>query len=81
MTGDEERPGSPLEEARRVLVDAGRDADVALGFEGGSAGLGVVARRSSSTWEIEVEATTAHSSGVFRDGVGAGAIYEAGRIL
>lgn len=81
MTGDEERPGDPLEEARRVLVQAGEAADIALGFEGGSAGYGVIARRSSSSWRIDVEATSAHSSGVFRDGVGAGAIYEAARIL
>jgi glutamate carboxypeptidase len=81
LTGDEERPGQPLEEARRALVDAGVEADVALGFEGGTPGLGVVARRSSSAWRIDVTATTAHSSRVFRDDVGAGAIYEAGRIL
>ena len=81
LTGDEERPGRPLDEARRALVDAGIEADIALGFEGGTPGLGVVARRSSSSWRIDVSATTAHSSGVFGDGVGAGAIYEAGRIL
>ncbi|MGH7444938.1 MAG: M20/M25/M40 family metallo-hydrolase, partial [Longimicrobiales bacterium] len=81
MTGDEERPGDPLDEARRALVDAGVAADIALGFEGGTAGLGVIARRSSSAWRIDVEATTAHSSGVFNDRVGAGAIYEAARIL
>jgi glutamate carboxypeptidase len=81
LTGDEERPGRPLDEARRALVEAGMEADIALGFEGGTPGLGVVARRSSSSWRIDITATTAHSSGVFRDGVGAGAIYEAGRIL
>ena len=81
LTGDEERPGVPVEQARRALVDAGIAADVALGFEGGTPGLAVVARRSSSSWRLDVTATTAHSSGVFGDGVGAGAIYEAGRIL
>lgn len=81
MTGDEERPGSPLDEARRALVEAGEAADIALGFEGGTEGLGVVARRSSSSWRLDVSARTAHSSGVFNDGVGAGAIYEAARIL
>lgn len=80
MTGDEERPGSPLEEARRALIEAGETADIALGFEGGSRGLGVIARRSSTAFRIEVEAQTAHSSGVFGS-VGAGAIYEASRIL
>ena len=81
MTGDEERPGAPLDDARRTLVDAGVAADIALGFEGGTAGLGVIARRSASSWQIDITATTAHSSGVFNDRVGAGAIYEAARIL
>jgi glutamate carboxypeptidase len=81
LTGDEERPGEPVVEARRTLVEAGEAADVALGFEGGTPGLAVIARRSSSAWRIDVTATTAHSSGVFRDAVGAGAIYEAARIL
>lgn len=81
MTGDEERPGDPVVEARRALVEAGEAADIALGFEGGTRGLGVIARRSSSSWRLEVEARTAHSSGVFNDNVGAGAIYEAARIL
>lgn len=81
MTGDEERPGDPVAEARRALVEAGEAADIALGFEGGTRGLGVIARRSSSSWRLEVEARTAHSSGVFGDNVGAGAIYEAARIL
>lgn len=81
LTGDEERPGEPVDVARRALVEAGMAADIALGFEGSTPGFGVVARRSSSSWRIDVTATSAHSSGVFRDAVGAGAIYEAGRIL
>lgn len=81
MTGDEERPGQPLEAARRALVEAGIAADIALGFESGIAGYAVIARRSSSSWRIDIEARTAHSSGVFSDGIGAGAVYEAGRIL
>ena len=81
LTGDEERPGTPVDAARRTLVEAGEAADIALGFEGGTPGLGVIARRSASSWRIDVSATTAHSSGVFNDRVGAGAIYEAGRIL
>lgn len=81
MTGDEERVGHPIDEARRALVEAGAAADIALGFEGGTPGYGVIARRSSSSWTLEVEARTAHSSGVFGSGVGAGAIFEAARIL
>ncbi len=81
MTGDEERVGHPIAEARRALIEAGEAADIALGFEGGTPGYGVIARRSSSNWTLEVEARTAHSSGVFGSGVGSGAIYEAARIL
>lgn len=85
MTGDEESAGSPLEVARAALIEAGREADVALGFEGGTrdreAAYAVVARRSSSRWRLEVTGRPAHSSGIFRDGVGAGAIYEAARVL
>jgi glutamate carboxypeptidase len=85
LTGDEERPGRPVSVARELLIDAGRRSDIALGFEGGSRGIGhdygVVGRRSASSWELRVTGTRAHSSGVFAEGVGAGAIYEAARIL
>lgn len=86
MTGDEEAPGRPLGVARAALVEAGIEADVALGFEGGSRSSdgttrAVVARRSSSSWRLDVQGRPAHSSGVFSENVGAGAIYEAARIL
>ncbi|RMH23241.1 MAG: M20/M25/M40 family metallo-hydrolase [Gemmatimonadetes bacterium] len=83
--GDEESPGAPLEVARRDLIEAGRRADVALGFEGAvrdSLGEYVtIARRSSSEWLLEVEGRQAHSSGIFGPRTGAGAIFEAARIL
>lgn len=85
LTGDEERPGEPVEVARAALVEAGRNSDIALGFEGGSRDedghLGVIARRSASAWILRVSGTPAHSSGVFSERVGAGAIFEAARIL
>jgi glutamate carboxypeptidase len=85
LTGDEERPGRPLEIARRDLLEAGERAAIALGFEGGSraggSDLAVVGRRSSSSWELRVTGTPAHSSTVFSESVGAGAINEAARIL
>jgi glutamate carboxypeptidase len=85
LTGDEEAPGRPLEVSRRDLWDAAERSDIALGFEAGSVVNGVdhavVARRSSSSWRLEVEAVTAHSSTIFRDEVGAGALFEASRIL
>lgn len=85
LTGDEENPGRPLSTSRRELIEAAQRSDVALGFEGGSRGAdgdyAVVARRSSSGWRLTVRGTPAHSSGIFRERVGAGAIYEAARIL
>ena len=41
----------------------------------------VVARRGAANWSLEVGGVRAHSSGVFGDSVGAGAIYETARIL
>jgi glutamate carboxypeptidase len=84
-SGDEESVGSPIEISRHDLVEAGQWADVALGFEYGvrdAQGEWITtARRSSSGWRLEVTGRQAHSSLVFNDDVGAGAIFEASRIL
>lgn len=83
MTGDEELSGRPLNLARKDLVEAAKAADIALGFEDGDGNpkTAVVARRSSSGWELNVEGIPAHSSQVFTKDIGAGAIYEASRII
>ncbi|CAN5773574.1 M20 family metallopeptidase [soil metagenome] len=85
LTGDEESPGRPLSVSRRDLIEAAERSDVALGFETGSrdaqSDLAVVARRSSSSWTLTVTGRAAHSSGIFRPGVGSGAVYEAARIV
>jgi glutamate carboxypeptidase len=81
MTGDEESIGSPLELSRRSLLEVGKRSDVALAFEGGIPGEATVARRGSSSWQLEITAVTGHSSGVFSAALGSGAIYEAARIL
>lgn len=85
LTGDEEAPARPLDVARRDLLDAADRSDVALGFEAGSrvggVDMAVVARRSASQWRLEVRARTAHSSVIFQDEVGVGAVYETARIL
>lgn len=84
-TGDEEKSGRPLSISRRDLIAAGEEADIALGFEGASYSDGrdwaTIARRSAGSWTLEVTGRQAHSSGVFSDRVGAGAINEAARIL
>ena len=83
MTGDEERSGRPLDAARAALVDAAEEADIALAFENGDSNpkTAVVARRGSTSWRLEVTGTPSHSSQLFQPEVGAGAIYEASRIL
>jgi glutamate carboxypeptidase len=81
FTGDEEEPGRPREVARESLREAARESDVALGFEGAVAGSATVARRGISSWRLEVSATTGHSSLIFKESHGYGAIFEAARIL
>jgi glutamate carboxypeptidase len=85
LTGDEEKPGSPIALVRRDLIAAGRASDVALDFEGlsreGGRDTGSIARRSSNSWTLRVKARSGHSSGVCMQGVGCGAIYELARIV
>ncbi|HTF17975.1 MAG TPA: M20/M25/M40 family metallo-hydrolase [Chryseolinea sp.] len=83
MSGDEESSGRPLALARHDLIEAAKWADVAIGFEDGD-GLfehANISRRSASHWELRVTGVPAHSSQVFTKDIGAGAIYEASRIL
>jgi glutamate carboxypeptidase len=83
LTGDEEDSGAPLSLARRRLVEAAEWADIALGFEDGDGDprTAVIARRGSSDWRLRATGRPAHSSLVFRDDVGSGAIYETARVL
>jgi glutamate carboxypeptidase len=83
LTGDEEDTGDPLSLSRRDLLDAARRNDVALGFEGGVGGIGsaTVARRGFTGWELRVTGKPGHSSLIFKEDFGSGAIYEASRIL
>jgi len=82
FTGDEESTGKPLSISRKDLIEAAQRSDVALGFETSTGfNYATVARRGASGWEVEVEGKRAHSSGVFSERVGAGAIFELSRIL
>jgi glutamate carboxypeptidase len=83
MTGDEEDPGEPRQLARAALIEAARGAAAAIGFEDGSGDptKAVVARRGFTGWRLTVTGTPAHSSQIFRDDVGAGAIFETARVL
>lgn len=85
FTGDEERVGTPIEVARATLVEAAKQSDAALAFEGATRDAqgrdaATVGRRASGSWQLQVTAKTGHSAGVFgRDGYGA--VYEAARVI
>jgi glutamate carboxypeptidase len=83
MTGDEEDAGEPLALARAPLVEAARGAAAAIGFEDGPGKpeTAVVSRRGTTTWTLRVKGQAAHSSQIFRSDIGAGAIFEAARVL
>jgi glutamate carboxypeptidase len=83
LTGDEEKAGEPLALARRDLVAAADWADVAIGFEDGDGDPrhAVIARRGASGWRLRTSGRPAHSSLIFREEIGSGAIYEAARIM
>jgi glutamate carboxypeptidase len=83
LHGDEEHSGKPLGLARRTLIETARTAAIAIGFEDGDGDprTAVGARRGVTSWHLVTTGTPAHSSQVFREDVGAGAIYEAARVL
>ena len=88
LSGDEERHGSPTSISRKDMIDAAKRSDLALEFENASREGGVdgedavrIGRRSAGGWRLEVTGKTGHSSLVFGDTLGYGAIYELSRIL
>jgi glutamate carboxypeptidase len=83
LHGDEEDSGAPLDLARKTLIDAAKAADIAIGLENAAdnPATAVTARRSSGHWEVTATGVTSHSSQIFTEDVGAGAIYELSRIL
>ena len=81
-TGDEERTGKPLSISRKDLIAAAKSSDIALGFETATGfNNATIARRGASGWKVETAGKRAHSSGVFSERTGAGAIFELARIL
>jgi glutamate carboxypeptidase len=85
LSGDEEAHGEPASISRRDMIAAAHHSDVALEFEGTPREKGIfygsVSRRSSITWQIHASGETGHSSQIFSDDKGYGAIYELTRIL
>lgn len=82
FTGDEESTGKPLSISRKDLIDAAKRSDIALGFETSTGfNYATIARRGASGWKLETSGKRAHSSGIFSENTGAGAIFEMSRIL
>ncbi|MGA8529557.1 MAG: M20/M25/M40 family metallo-hydrolase [Acidobacteriaceae bacterium] len=85
LSGDEEDHGEPVSVSRRDMIAAAHHSDVALEFEGtpriNDIFYGSVSRRSSITWHLKTTGQTGHSSGIFNEQMGYGAIYELVRIL
>ena len=80
--GDEESTGKPISISRKDLIEAGKEADIALGYENASGfEYATIARRGASGWRVETQGVRSHSSSIFNDQVGAGAIFEMSRIL
>jgi glutamate carboxypeptidase len=81
LTGDEEASGRPVEASRGDMIAAAKRSDLALSFEGARGVDATVGRRGGSSWTLEVSGATGHSSQIFKERMGSGAILEAARIL
>ena len=81
FTGDEENSCDPVSICRGDMIAAAKRSDLALSFEGTVRNTATVGRRGASSWKLEVEAKTGHSSQIFKESMGNGAIFEASRIL
>jgi glutamate carboxypeptidase len=90
LSGDEESHGTPLSVSRKDMIEAAQHSDVALEYETGGQILNQegkqvdaasISRRGSISWHLETTGKTGHSSGIFNNTMGYGAIYELTRIL
>jgi glutamate carboxypeptidase len=63
------------------MIDLAKRSDLALSFENGGGNIATVARRGASSWVLEITAKTGHSSQIFKESMGNGAIFEASRVL
>jgi glutamate carboxypeptidase len=81
LMGDEESSGLPKDVRLASLIDAAKRSDLALSFDGGAKDGALSAERGQSYWDVVVTAKTGHSSHIFKPDIGAGAVFEAARIL
>ena len=85
LSGDEEEHGEPAAISRRDMIAAAHHSDLALEFEGtprlNGVYYGSVSRRSSITWHLHTTGESGHSSAIFSESKGYGALFELTRIL
>jgi glutamate carboxypeptidase len=81
LTGDEEDAGIPFDVSRAEMVSLAQASDAVLSFEASIGDTATVGRRGVRAWTLDVTGVTGHSSGIFGDELGSGAVYEAARIL
>ncbi|TDQ14675.1 glutamate carboxypeptidase [Algoriphagus boseongensis] len=81
FNGDEESTGNE-KLSRKDFIERAKLHDIALGYETAQGfSTTTVARRGASGWRLKTSGKQSHSSGVFGQNAGYGAIYEAARIL
>lgn len=81
LTGDEELGGIPVEATRADMIEKAKQHDIALSFEAGALDKITTGRRGADTYTLKTFGKQSHSSGVFSERGGYGAIYEATHIL
>jgi glutamate carboxypeptidase len=81
LTGDEEDVGIPLGASRGPMLEFAKNSDVLLGFEAAYEGTATIGRRGAGSWTLRTTGQTGHSSQIFSEAMGDGAIFEAARIL
>jgi len=83
LDGDEEEVGSPVRAARAALVEAATGAAAGMGFEDGAGDprSAVISRRGDVDWTLTTTGVPGHSGQIFGSEIGAGAVFEASRIL
>jgi glutamate carboxypeptidase len=81
FNGDEESTGDATL-ARKDFIERAKQHEIALAYETAQGfGGATVARRGASGWTLKTTGKQGHSSGVFGQNAGYGAIYEAVRIV
>jgi glutamate carboxypeptidase len=81
LTGDEEDAGLPTTASRGPMLELAKQHDLVLSFESAIEGTATIGRRGAGSWTLEVTGETGHSSQIFGEKLGSGAVFEAARIL